>query len=140
MLSQWRIVQSPPSSVWLIFGLSAPSIQEAVGVSNKHHDFPLLGNLPAHHHALRFPEQLVCSPAEFKDPSRVKHPSKLEQGLSTMALIPRVCQGLCAPCAMERAMLRGRPTARHTSTALCSPTTCGMGIDSGLYLLPAPHR
>lgn len=108
----WRIVQSPPSSVRLIFGLSTSSTQEAVGVSNEHHDFPLLGNFPAHHHALRFPEQLMCSPAEFKDPRRVKHPSKLEQGLSTMAHISRVCQGLCVPCAscaVKRAMPCGRP-------------------------------
>jgi len=101
-----------PSAVWLILVLPAPRIQGEVGVSSGHHGLPLLGNLPAHHRTLGFPQQLVWSPAEVKDPSTVEHPSRSEQGLATTAHVPRVYQALygpCATCAMKRAMLRSRP-------------------------------
>lgn len=128
----WRTIQSSPSAIWLTFVLPAPRTEGAVEVSSEHHHLPLLGNVPAHHRALGFPQRLVCSPAEVKDPSRVEHPSRLEQGLSTMAQVARVYQSLYGPCdtyAMKKAVLCGRhdpsicPTARHTSTALSSPTT-----------------
>lgn len=86
----WRTIQSPPSAIWLSFVLPAPRVEGPVGVSSKHHHLPLLGNLPTHCRALGFPQQLVWSPAEAKDLSRVKLPSKLEQGLSTIAHVSRV--------------------------------------------------
>lgn len=75
------------------------------------------------------------SPTTVKDPSKVKHASRLEQKLCSIVHISRSHQGLYSPCAthtLKKAMamknIRGHDpliclVARHTSTALPIPTT-----------------
>lgn len=137
----WKTIQSPPSAIQLTFALPAPRTEGAVGVSSKHHYLLLLGDLPAHCYALGFTQQLVWSAADVMDPSRVEHPFKLKQGPSSMAHIPRVYQGLNGPCATH-AMKRvvGQDpwicrVARHTLTAISSPTTQGCTF----YQLPTDN-
>lgn len=125
----WKTIQSPPSAIQLTFALPAPRTEGAVGVSSKHHYLLLLGDLPAHCYALGFTQQSVWSAADVMDPSRVEHPSMLEQGPSSMAHIPRVYQGLngpCATCAMKRVvgqtpgsvMWQGTPSLRSPAPPL----------------------
>lgn len=105
---------------------------------------PILGNLPAHCYALWFPQLFVWSPAELQGPNKVKHPSRLELGLTTMDHVPGVRHGTyssCAECATGRAVLRGCLTLPYGKEHLHHPpqpqNTAAQAVP---YLSPAPHR
>lgn len=128
----WKTVQLPPSAIWLTFVLPAPRMEGAVGVSSKHHDFPLLGNLPAHRCALGFPQWLVWSPAEVKDLvgsstlpgwSRGSLPWLTSLGSTRVCMVPVPhvpWRGQCCAVGRNPSIC---PMARHTSTALSRSTT-----------------
>lgn len=69
----------------------------------------------------------MWSPAELHGPNKVKHPSRLELGLTTMDHVPGVRHGTYSSCAPQEGQCcvdaSPCPMARSTSTTLLSPST-----------------